>query len=267
MTINAIGISTAALYPSYLTEDALTASAEMGFRIVEVFLQADEEYTLAFAAELDQRRQALELEVHSLHLYATYFDMWATYPRMRKEARSRFLRTLEIAHRLQVRAITWHGLRYNLNDPTTVAAFFESAAWAAEHACAAGIVLCIENVSWCYLRQAEHVRTLIKAGLPIGFTFDTFQAGESETDPTALIQAMNTRLATVHVADYAPGAPRHLLPGDGYLDWRAIVHALKQVGYSGPLILETAGVTDPLQLLRARDFLLARLTAENAPHE
>ena len=260
MNLPAIGLSTAALYPTHLTEDALTTIAGLGFRVVEIFLQAEEEYTPAFGAELDRRRRDLGLRVHSLHLYAPYFDLWSPYPRMIQETHDRFRRLLEIAVMLEARALTWHGLRYGVDNPRLVTAFFESAAWAGEQAQAAGVTLCIENVSWCYLRTTEHIKAIRQASLPVGFTFDTFQAGESSTDPAALIHAMDSRLTTVHLADYAPAGPRHLPPGEGSLDWPAIMLALWAVGYGGPLILEPAHVEDPATLLRARDFVQQILT-------
>ena len=214
---NTIGVSTAALYPTHLTEDAMTTIAGLGFRVVEVFLQAMQEYTPAFGAELDRRRRDLGVRVHSIHLYATHFDLWSLYPRQVEETRDRFRRLLEIAATVEARALTWHGLRYGLNNPRLVNAFFESTAWAAAVAQAYGIRLCIENVSWCYLRTPAQVTALRQAGLPVGFTFDAFQASESGSDPTALIHAMDSRLTTVHLADYAPGGPRHLLPGVGQL--------------------------------------------------
>jgi len=260
MSIPEIGLSTAAFYPSHLTEDALTTIAGLGFRVVEIFLQAEEEYTPAFGAELDRRRRDLGLRVHSIHLYAPYFDLWALYPRMIQETRARFGRLLEIAVMLEARALTWHGLRYGVDNPRLVAAFFESTAWAGEQAQAAGVTLCIENVSWCYLRTPEQVVAIRQAGLPVGFTFDTFQSGESGTDPAALIHAMDSRLTTVHLSDYTPAGLRHLPPGEGTLDWPVILRALQAVGYNGPLILEPAHVQDPAALLRARDFVRQTLT-------
>ena len=250
-----IGLSTAALYPAHLTEDALCTIAGMGFRVVEVFLQAEEEYAPAFGTELDRRRRDLGLRIHSLHLYAPYFDLWSPYSRMLRETRERFQRLLEIAATVEARALTWHGLRYGIEEPRLVGAFFDSAAWAGEQAQAAGCTLCIENVSWCYLRTPEQVQAVRQAGLPVGFTFDTFQAGESGTSPAALIHAMDSHLTTVHLADYAPAGLRHLLPGEGTLDWPAILRALQAVGYRGPLILEPAHVQDPAVFLHARDFI------------
>ena len=258
--MNIIGLSTAALYPTHLTEDALTTIAELGFNVAEVFLQTEQEYTPTFGAELNRRRCSLGLHVHSLHLHTSYFELWAPYPRMIQEARDRFLRSLEIAALLEACAVTWHGLHHSVDVPHMVTTFFESATWAGEQAQAAGITLCVENVSWCYLRTPTQVQTIRQAGLPVGFTFDTFQAGESATDPATLIHAMNGHLTTVHLADYAPDAPRHLPPGKGTLDWTAILRALRSIGYAGPLIIEPAHVTDPSAFLRARDFVQQVLT-------
>ncbi|MFO7742523.1 MAG: sugar phosphate isomerase/epimerase family protein [Anaerolineae bacterium] len=250
-----VGISTAAFYPGYLTEEALTAIAELGFRTVEIFLQADGEYTMGFGAVLDRRRRELGLQVHSLHLYATLFDLWAPYPRMAEEVRDRFRRLLEVAAMLNATALTWHGLRYGLDNPRLVDAFLESAVWAGNEARAAGLTLCIENVSWCYLRTPEQVWAIREADLPVAFTFDSFQAGESGVEPAALVRAMGDRLTTVHLSDYRDDGPRHLPPGQGDLDWPRLLRALQAAGYSGPLILEPAHVEALEVLLEARRFL------------
>lgn len=250
-----IGISTAAFYPCRLTEDALVDSAELGFPVVEVFLQAEAEYTVEFGAVLDRRRRELGLDIHSLHLYATYFDLWSPYPRMLREIRDRFCRLLEVARMVEAEALTWHGLRYGLDDAALVDAFFESAAWAGERAHDAGLTLAIENVSWCYLRAPKHVQAIREAGLPVGFTCDAFQARESNVQPADMVRAMGDRLVTVHLSDYRPGGPRHLPPGQGDVDWSALARALQAVGYAGPMMLETADVSDPEVLVSARAFV------------
>ena len=250
-----IGISTAAFYPNHLTEDALVTIADLGFRIVEIFLQAEAEYTVRFGAVLDHRRRELGLDVHSLHLYSSYFDLWSPYPRTLQENRDRFLRVLEVGNMLDAEALTWHGLRYGLDDEDLIAAFFESAGWAGEQAADAGIVLTLENVSWCYLRRPEHVRAIRRAGLPLGFTCDAFQARESDVEPAEMVGAMGDKLVTVHLSDYSPDGPRHLPPGEGNVDWPALACALRDVGYMGPLILETADVSNPSIFLEARAFV------------
>ncbi len=255
MDCDRVGISTAAFYPHHLTEDALTAIGELSFRIVEIFLQAQAEYTPRFGALLARRCRDLGLQVHSLHLYATYFDLWSPYPRMAREIRERYQRLLAVATKVGARALTWHGLRYGLDNPRLIDAFFESTAWAAEEARRAGLTLCLENVSWCYLRGLEQVRAVQEAGVSVGFTFDVFQARESGAEPARLVRAMGDELTTVHLSDYRAEAPRHLPPGKGDVDWSGLMRALQEVGYAGPLILETAHVRDGDVLLEARAFV------------
>ena len=259
-----IGVSTAAFYPAYLTEDALTAAGELGFPVAEVFLQTREEYTPDFGKTLDQRRRAFGVRVHSLHLHNDFFELWSPYPRMLDEARERFRRTLDIAARLEAQALTWHGIRFGFKNPAFVARFLDSTTWAAEQAHAVGVTLCLENVSWCYVRTPEQIHTLDAHNVPVGFTFDSFQAGETPTDPTTMIRAMNGRLTTVHLADYDPAGPRHLPLGEGTLDWQAILRALDAVGYSGPLIIELANVENMDTLRASRTFIEQQIARYNS---
>jgi sugar phosphate isomerase/epimerase len=252
MAANRIGISTAAFYPHHLTEDALVVIGDLGFSVVEIFLQAESEYTPRFGAVLNQRRRDLGLDIHSLHLYATYFDLWSPYARALEETRERFYRLLEVATMVDAEALTWHGLRYGLDDESLVSAFLESVAWAGERAQAAGLTLTLENVSWCYLRTPEQVAVIREAGLPVGFTCDAFQARESGVQPADMVRAMGEQLVTVHLSDYRPDGPRHLPPGEGEIDWPALARALDSVCYAGPLVLETADVRDADVLVAAR---------------
>lgn len=255
-----IGLSTAALYPNYPTEDALTTAADLGFRVAEVFLQSEAEHDPDFGIELDKRRRATGVRIHSLHLHTHYFNLWTPYARRAEETRDRFLRTLDNANRWEVKALTWHGIGSQFGFKQ-LSAFMDSAAWAAEQAHAAGVTLCIENVSWCYLRTPEQVSALNDLGVPLGFTFDTFQAGESAVDPATLIHAMGAQLKTVHLADYDPAGPRHLPLGEGTLDWRTILRTLADVGYRGPLIIELADINNLDVLRKSRDFVAQQYRA------
>lgn len=261
MNPESIGISTACFYPHVLTEDGLNIAAELGFSVVEAFLQSEGEYRPTFGRVMAQRVQETGVRVHSFHLYATLFDIWSPYPRTREESRARFLRVLDIATTVGARALTWHGLRFGIDNPALVEPFLESVVWASEAAHAAGVTLCLENVSWCYLRRVEHVATLKALGAPLGFTFDSFQAAESGVAPAALIAAMDGALTTVHLADFVPAGPRHLPPGGGTIDWAGVFAALKVVNYSGPLLIEVADLDAPHTLVRIRDFIAGVLTA------
>ncbi len=251
-----VGISTASFFPHLLTEEAVEAAARLGFAVLELFLQAEAEYAPSFGSELARRARDTGVRIHSLHLFATLFDLWSPYRRVYDESRDRYLRTLEIANRVGATALTWHGLRYQLDNPLWVEPFIESTLWAAQKADEAGVLLCLENVSWCYLRRTEHVERLKALPVPIGFTFDPFHAAEAGDTPEAVARAMGSRMHTTHISDYRRGGPRHLPPGEGELDWETIAAALREIDYRGPLILEVTAVRDERRLLQARDFLL-----------
>lgn len=251
-----IGVSTAAFYPKRLTEQALDTAAKLGFSIAEVFLQCRTEYALSFGKALNRRRKANGVRVHSLHLHTHFFELWSPYSRMRNEAQDNFRRVLDIANLLEAKALTWHGIRSVFTKNAALqTAFLDSVAWAAEQAHKANITLCIENVSWCYLRTIEQVQALNALDVPVGFTFDTFQAGESEVNATTLLETMGRTLKTVHLSDYAPDRPRHLPLGEGNLDWTSTLQTLIKIGYSGPLIIELAHVKTWETLLESKAFI------------
>ncbi len=62
--------------------------------------------------------------------------------------------------------------------------------------------------------------------------------------PQDWIHTLGRRIARVHAKDYALGTPGPAgfgLPGDGDVDWPAVVAALRGTGYRGPLTYEGGG--------------------------
>ena len=72
-------------------------------------------------------------------------------------------------------------------------------------------------------------------------------------NPVDFIHKIGKRIITTHVSDYDFINERHWLPGEGGLDWQAILHALKDVGYSGMWLYEI-GFSCPKTILRNRDL-------------
>jgi len=62
---------------------------------------------------------------------------------------------------------------------------------------------------------------------------DTFHMGLEEEDHPAAIRTVGSRLGYFHIADTT-----RWYPGSGYLDFKAILQALDEVGYQGYLTLE-----------------------------
>ncbi|MBN1967048.1 MAG: sugar phosphate isomerase/epimerase [Anaerolineae bacterium] len=263
-TARRIGLSTGSLFPAYLTEDALNAAAQLGFSTVEVYLQTHGEYAPAFVAEVRRRLDSLGLTVHSVHNDIRHFDLWSAYARRADESHALFERLVDVAAAWNAQAITWHGTRDPLDTPDEFGRFAATVGTLAERAGSVGVTLTIENVRWCYVRGVEQIRHVRDTGLPLGFTFDPFQAAEAGQDPAAVVRAMGDRLTTVHLSDFGTGVIRHLPLGQGTLDWPVIFHALAEVHYQGPLIVEVPFRGDLDVLAQGRAFVEHHLAA--GPH-
>lgn len=238
-----LGLSSGALYPRTLTEDAPAIAGAWGARDLELMLQTYGEYDPAFIATVERNARAAGVRVHSLHTNL-FHPVLNPYPRRVEEGRKLFGQAVEAAHRLGAKAIVWHGAnRQEAEEPEGWARFLELASDFAQMCHEAGVALALENVSWCVLASVRDVTAFAKE-VPnlappgsLGFVFDPFQASEAGANHFMLLAAMSGKLVDVHLSDYREGV-RHLPPGNGDLPWSALLRAVKNAGYAGPLMIE-----------------------------
>jgi sugar phosphate isomerase/epimerase len=107
------------------------------------------------------------------------------------------------------------------------------------------------------LYSAERVLDAIHGREEFGFTFDASHLHWQGVDPVEFLRRFPERIFHVHIKDlamtlngrtsllgsYLPyGDPRRgwqpRSPGRGGIDWEAIIRALNEIGYDGPLTLE-----------------------------
>lgn len=122
----------------------------------------------------------------------------------------------------------------------------------AEIAAAYGAVIAVENLPrTCLGRNSDDILELISAHPALKVCFDTNHLlGE---DPVEFVQKVGKHFITMHVSDYDFLNERHWLPGEGKLDWQALLAALEAVGYSGPWLYEVS-FTAPASIVRPRDL-------------
>lgn len=99
---------------------------------------------------------------------------------------------------------------------------------------------------------APEYRTLVEQGNhpALGIYYDTGNAAAKGYDFAADIHTLGPFLCGVHVKDRKRGGPSVLL-GQGDADFVALFQALAEVGYTGPLVLQTAFGQDYLGVARA----------------
>jgi sugar phosphate isomerase/epimerase len=254
-----LGISSGAFYPATLTEDAPALAASWGISDLELMLQTHGEYDPAFIAAVERNVRAAGSRIHALHTNL-FHPVSSPYPRRIEEGRALFLKAVDAAHHLDADAIVWHGAtRDEMADPATWDRFLALTSAFARACAEAGVALAIENVSWCVLATVRDV-TAFAARIPelappgsLGFAFDPFQAAEANANHFMMLSAMRGHIVDVHLSDFRAGA-RHLRPGQGDLPWSALLRAIANNGYAGPMAIE-APLASREDLEAAREFL------------
>lgn len=136
----------------------------------------------------------------------------------------------------------------------------------ADHVAAAGLRFAYHHHLGTAVESSEDIeRFLGSTGSSVGMTIDTGHAALAGVDAVALIRAHPQRVAHVHCKDIRSKVFRKTnaedasflrgvldgmftVPGDGDLDFRKVMRALGEIGYSGWIIVEAEqdpGIADP----------------------
>jgi len=107
----------------------------------------------------------------------------------------------------------------------------------AEVAAEYGAVIAVENLPrTCLGNNSEEMLELLSADKRLRSCFDTNHLlSESHED---YIKAVSKYMVTSHVSDYDFIDERHLLPGEGKVDWQKLLSDLSENGYAGIWLYE-----------------------------
>lgn len=109
----------------------------------------------------------------------------------------------------------------------------------AEYAADHGVTLCIEPLNrfeTSFINLASQVVELVdRVGRPgCQAMLDTFHMNIEETSMGDAIRAVGSRLRHLHACENDRGAP-----GSGHIPWSDIAQALKEINYTGPVVIES----------------------------
>ena len=233
-----LGMSTAAFYGRWETEEAAAQIAKLPLDCAEVFLQSDSEITAVFAQLVKKNLGGLACT--SIHPLGSYENHMAGRPhRQMHDAFEHFKRVLETGEALGAKTFVYHGrhtpqlsplpwnLKWNIEAITPMC----------ELAQRKGMVIGWENVFWCQLTTPERVLEARCALPQVRFTLDIKQAMRAGCNPIEFVHAMSEQLCNVHICDWHEDG-KLCLPGEGIFDFVALIKALRDVGYTGPVIME-----------------------------
>ena len=107
----------------------------------------------------------------------------------------------------------------------------------ADFAASLGAVVCVEDLPrTCLGHDSAEMLDLLSADVRLRCCLDTNHLLTEELPD--FIRAVGQKIVTLHVSDYDRVNERHWLPGEGVIDWQAVLGALREVGYAGPWMYE-----------------------------
>ena len=247
-----IGISTASYFNQMMLEEALVHIRAGGCPLAEAFLNTFTEYSDDFCRRLLDTLGEDGPEIYSIHPMSTQFEpqLFSPHPRQRQDAENIYRQVLKTGKRLGARVYVMHGaarfsgatknldMSRNVNLDRQAAILENLSHMAAD----AGIILALENVSWCMFSRPEIAKELVdRLGTSLHYTLDIKQAIRAGEDPLDFVKVLGNRIVNLHLCDFfhqPDGRVTLAMPGRGDYDFAALSRAMAQAGYQGPAMIE-----------------------------
>ena len=235
-------------------EEAIERCARLGFEILELTTTPPFLWPAHFGPYERRRlrRRLLDAGVQIFSLNPTFLDLniISLNPAIRAASVAEAKENVKLAADLDAEVVVLAAGRrhplipspYQQAEEVAVEAIGECVSLAAEM----GITIGIENVPGLFVSTGSQIARLVES---IGSTncrvvFDVANAHMVE-DPASGLREVAPYLALVHYCDTRKDAWAHLPVGMGEVDFAASTQVLREVGYTGPVILETTYPEDP----------------------
>lgn len=249
-----IGMSTCGLMPE---EAVIKDYAAAGITHLEVSVNNDncDKVNWAEVRTLADRYGVTLWSVHLPFSPFSLLDPSSTDEDKRIYTVNRFRQLMTAAAKAGAERFVVHASAEPIPDderPARMAQAKKSMAELAGIAAGLGAVVCVEDLPrTCLGHDSAELLELLSADPRLVCCLDTNHLLTEELPH--FIAAVGGRIATLHVSDYDNVNERHWLPGEGVINWSAVLDALEAVGYRGPWMYEI-GLTSPTTLYRDRDL-------------
>ena len=116
-----------------------------------------------------------------------------------------------------------------------------------------GVTVCVEDLPrTCLGNTAEELADIISCDDRLRICFDVNHLlFGSHAD---FLRLLGPKIVATHISDYDFVNERHWLPGEGKIDWPALMDGLDAAGYAGAFTYELGFKGDPRTVARSRDL-------------
>jgi sugar phosphate isomerase/epimerase len=169
---------------------------------------------------------------------------------VRAAATARLIENIRLAESLESETVVLHLWGLPESD-ANIHGNLEAMAECHDVAAVAGVALAVETVPCTHGTPLANIRELLAAGRPLSVALDTeFLALHGELDRAVEAEWLwdTGAVEHVHIKDYdgamydGKGARRYLHPGEGEINFAAVVGALRDRKFAGYLSLESSAV-------------------------
>lgn len=226
-------------------------AAESGFKHISLNLNDIYEVSDKAYDEAPERiREILKkygLTAVQSHLY--YYYLLTSAEILDEELEHRIMREIEVSGKLGIPWCVWHPRAYQTGGYSKELSFEWSQKTVSKYLRQAekyntGIAL--ENLfSWAnvtmYCPEYKDLAELCDSfnSERVGICWDTGHANLMKFDQSEAIKYLGDRIKCTHIHNNYKGDDLHLPPDAGTIEWDKVMKAFKDIGYQGPLTLET----------------------------
>ena len=248
-----IGLSTCS---SRITEETFSGYSSAGLEFMEISDNI-EGYARLNYSELSALPEKYGVKIWSMHLpFGPFTVLDLSNPALAEHTVKYYAELIKKGAEIGVDKFVLHPSgepikeeERRLRMETAKASLGALAKIAAKH----GAVICVENLPrTCLGKNSEEIAELVSAHPALRVCFDTNHL--LSEDPAEFVRKIGDKIATIHVSDYDFVNERHWLPGEGKIDWQAILAALREINYSGVWMYEIE-LRCPKTILRDRAFV------------
>lgn len=208
-----------------VTEETLGHIAALGFKSIEVFVNAPSESTVSYAKKLRKAASAQGLQIIAFHPFSSFAEtycLFGAYEPRRRDFYDIYKGYFAAAATMGATTFNFHGCRSEWSiEPARYCEIYHTLFQSAKRE---GVRFSQENVNRHYSGKIDFIQEM-KHQLKddIYFTFDVKQAMRNEEDPCAMRDAMGANLIHFHASDHCLDGSC-ALPGKGICDYASILN-------------------------------------------
>lgn len=239
-----------------ISEENLRLHKNSGIDLIEVSSSYIEECGSADFNMVLEIAKRFDMKLWSFHLpFAPFEEIDISIPELSKKTIKYFNELMKKASDIGIDKFVIHASGEPIEDDCRydrIECAKESLDKLAEYAKKLGAVIAVEDLPRsCLGRNSDEIKEIISVNDALRVCFDTNHLlGE---DTAEFIYNVGSKIITTHISDYDCINERHWLPGEGIVDWQALVKALSEVGYAGPWLYEI-GFECPKSIIRDRNL-------------